>query len=240
MRPDSIHYLTGKLSDRPYPSGISLPGEGGKFTTNGEIQRWAGNTFVCHVTRPSMSYSVLVELQEEIKRSEFSILFTWLPAPSFHMTVFQGLSPGNQGTDNWPADLAANATRDEATSLLIERVADLDLDSHFQMQAVNLFCAHSLTVCGVDDSADGRLRDARRKLRAATRISPPNFDGYVFHITLGYLIQWLSESCAIELIDFSNNLFTEFSDDLQVIELEPCALCNFETMHNFAPVKLFG
>lgn len=239
-RPDAIEYLTGKLSDRPYPGGISLPGEGGKFNTNGEVQRWPGNTFVCHVSRDVFSYAVLMELQEEVKRGEFSAFFTYLPPPSFHMTVFQGLSPGRQGSEEWPAGLAVNATRDEATALMLDQIADMTIDSEFEVMATDLYCAHSLTVCGVDDEVNASLMETRQALRAATGIRPPDFDEYVFHITLGYLIQWLSPSCAIEVSDYSKNLYREFSEDLQQIRLDPCAFCNFDSMHAFSAVRKFG
>ena len=238
-RPDAIKYLTGHLCTRDYPSGISLPGQGGKFNTSGEVQTWRGNTFLCHVVRSSPSFSALVELQEQIKRSEFGRLITFLPAPSFHMTVFQGLSPGKQGKDDWPAGLPEDVHRDHATAEMLNRVQNVQLASNYEIRVADLFCASSLTVEGRDDAAEATLRQARELLRETTRISPPDFDTYVFNISLGYLIQWLSESTARELVEFSDSLFGTFESRLQSIELEPCAFCNFENMHAFFPVKKF-
>lgn len=237
MRPDPVKYLTGSLSSRPYPGGISLPGEGGKFTTGGEVQRWPGNTFICHVTRPSSGYSALIELQEEIKRSEFSTMFTWLPAPSFHMTVFQGCSPGNEGTAEWPSGLCAKATPDEANKLMLHRIDGLQINEHFRINAKELFCAHSLTVEGIDDETNFAMRELRKQLRSATGISPPDFESYIFHITIGYLVQWLSRGASKEVVEFSNQLYARYAGDLQQIELDTCAFCNFDTLHAFSLVK---
>ena len=238
-RPDAIKLLTGKLTTQDYPSGISPPGQGGKFNTSGDVQRWLGNTFICHVVQPSPGFSAMVELQEMVKRSEFAQLMTFLPAPSFHMTVFNGISPGSHGSGGWPKGLPVDIHRDDATAEMLKRVHDIQLDSKFAIRATDLFCGNSLTIAGRDDDAKTNLWQARESLRTATRISPPDFDSFVFHITLGYLVQWLSENTAKELVEFSNSLYTKFESQLQAIELEPCTFCNFNSMHSFLPVKVF-
>ena len=252
QRPDAFKLLTGQLSTRDYPSGISPPGQGGKFDTGGNVQHWQGNTFVCHVVRSSPCYAAIVELQETVKRSEFAQLMTFMPAPSFHMTIFQGVSPGSQGSGNWPAGspddihrdywpagLSEDTHRDDATAEMLRRVHDVELASRFDIRATDLFCANSLTVVGRNNEAEKKLRQARESLRAATRISSPEFDSFVFHITLGYLIQWLSENTAKEIIEFSDSVYAMFKSQLQNIALEPCAFCNFDNMHAFLPVRVF-
>ena len=235
MRPEPIKFLTGTLSPRAYPSGVGLPGTGEKFTTDGVVEIWPGNTFVCHVERPSPAYAALMELQEAVKQSEFAAFFTFLPPPSFHMTVFQGMSPGNQGTPEWPRDVPVTASRDDVTETIAARTRGLELPE-VRIRAKDLFCARSLTVTGIDEAAERTLRQARSDLRDATGISPRDFDSYVFHITLSYLIHWLSVSAATELAAFSDELFGEFEEALQDISLEPCAFCNFDSMHHFEPV----
>lgn len=89
---DPIAFATGRLSGQMLPDGISLPARGGKFATDGSVQVWPGNTFVCHV-QTGASLDALRALQEEVKLSRFARLFAFLPPSSFHMTVFQGRSP---------------------------------------------------------------------------------------------------------------------------------------------------
>ena len=55
-RPNEIDYLTGRLWDAPFPPWVSLEGRGGKFTTDGRVQIWPGNTFICHVDRNSEAF----------------------------------------------------------------------------------------------------------------------------------------------------------------------------------------
>lgn len=238
-RPDPIAFLTGQLRQSPYPSGIGLPGTGAKFTTDGTVEIWPGNTFVCHVTRPSKSYAALVEMQERVKMSRFGPLFTWLPAPSFHMTLFQGMSPGKQGSADWPEGVRADAPRDAVTAEILRRTEGVDLP-RFDIRATDLFCGKSLTVVGRDAAAEAALRVARVRLREATGIRPPDFDSYVFHITLGYLIQWVSPGTAAELVAFSAETYGMFAGALQDITLDPCGVCNFDSMHHFEVLRAFG
>lgn len=236
-RPDPLAFLTGQLSDRPYPGGIGLPGSGAKFTTDGAVQVWPGNTFLCHVARPSPAYTAMMEVQERLKQSPFAGFFVHLPPPSFHMTVFEGISPGQAGSPVWPADIAPDASRAMVTETLTHRVAGLSLPD-FAIRATGLFCGNSLTVTGQTARDKAVLRGARSSLRDATGITPDGFETYGFHITLGYLLHWLSPATAAALIAYSDATFARYAEALQDIPLTACALCDFDTMHHFEPVHI--
>ena len=236
-RPDPLAFLTGALSDKPYPGGVGLPGTGAKFTTDGAVQIWPGNTFLCHVIRPSPAFTAMMELQERLKRSPFANFFVHLPAPSFHMTVFQGMSPGDQGTPNWPADVPEDAARDTVTEVLRARVDKVCLPP-LSIKATGLFCGNSLTIAGRDAAEEAKMRGARETLRTATGMSPEGFENYGFHITLGYLLHWLSPATAAELVAYSDETFALYEDALQDIPLAPCAFCNFDTMHHFEELMI--
>jgi len=105
QRPDPVATLIGRLNDAPYPGGVSCLGEGGKFTPDGAVQPWPGNTFICHIPHTSVAFGAIQSLQEQLKRSEFNRFFTYLPMPSVHMTVFQGISPMYEEGAVWPRDL---------------------------------------------------------------------------------------------------------------------------------------
>ncbi len=235
-RPDPFDYLTGRLSARPLPPGISLPGQGGKFTTDGHVQRWPGNTFVCHVTRPSAAFDALRSVQECIMRSEFSALFAHLPAPSFHMTVFQGISPGERAPGTWPEGLPDDTSPDDVDSALAERTKDLRLPA-FEIAATGLWAMHGVTVAGRTPEAEATLRAARDTLRDATGLRPPGFERYVFHITLCYLKQWLTDGTARDVLALNDEIYAKHADALSEIPLDPCAFCRFESMHAFTPVQ---
>ncbi len=237
-RPDPIEYLTGRLFGTVRPSGTGLPKGGGKFTPDGAVQIWPGNTFICHVDRRSQAYRAIQELQEEIKKSPFNRFFTFLPPPSFHMTVYQGLSPDTKPGAGWPDDIPQTLSRDDATALMLSRLEGLRLPQAFRIKVDGLFAGHSLTVAGADKADESALRQARVALRDNTGIRFGDFDDYVFHISMAYLIDWLSEKTARELVAFSDEVFGQFQSAIGVIDLGPVEFCSFDSMHHFEPVKI--
>jgi len=236
-RPDPIAFLTGRLSDAPRPAGISQPGAGGKFATDGSVQVWPGNTFICHVRPDSAAHDAIRALQEEVKMSRFARLFTFLPPSSFHMTVFQGCSPSMTGTRPLPRGAAPGMQRDVLSALILDAVQDVSFDPAPHARMTDLFCGKSLTVTGAGPEGDAPLRAMRETLRTATGITRADFDTYVFHITLAYLIDWLTEPTAHALAEFSADLSGRYSPELSDIPLGPVEFCNFETMHHFEPLK---
>lgn len=234
---ESVDFLTGKMSTEPWPGGISLLGEGGKFTTDGSVQSWPGNTFVCHVNPQSQAHNDLRALQEEIKMSRFAPFFTFLPPSSFHMTLFEGVSPGVADTERLPRGATSEMSRDALTENMLETLEHLSFAPTETVEMASLFCGIGLRVNRVGEQGDTPFRVARDALRTATGINPPGFDGYTFHITLAYLIQWLTEPTAIALAEFSGELAGRYREKLSAIALGPVEFCNFDTMHHFVPLK---
>lgn len=227
-RPDPIAYLTGTLDGTARPPGISLPGEGGKFATDGHVQNWPGNTFVCHVLSDSDAHDAIRAIQEEVKMSRFARFFTFLPPSSFHMTILGGMSPGFE---------PRGPRRDTVSAELLRSVEGLALPATRQARVVDLYCGHSLTMTGTGPDGDVGFRAERDALRAATGINPADDDDYVFHITLAYLLDWLTRPTAEELVAFSAELTARHAPMLAQVPLGPVEFCNFETMHHFEPLK---
>ncbi|MBT8454955.1 MAG: DUF1868 domain-containing protein [Alphaproteobacteria bacterium] len=236
-RPNEIEHLTGRLSDLPRPPGILLLNGGGKFTPDGAVQHWPGNTFICHVDRRSHAFEAMRELQENVKKSVFNRFFTFLPPPSFHMTVYQGLSPGMKPGSGWPEGIPEGLSPDDVNALLLERLDRLALSTSYRIKVDGLFAGYSLTVSGADEAEERALRQTRLSLRDATGITFEDFDSYVFHITMAYLIDWLSDGTARELVDFSSEISRRFLSEIGTIELGPVEFCTFDTMHHFELVK---
>lgn len=92
----SSSILTSPTFANEPPKSISqnefLPtvGTGYKFDYDGQALRYPGNSIVSHVPQDTLFYKNLVELQNEIKQSEFGALHTFLPKNSFHITLFNG------------------------------------------------------------------------------------------------------------------------------------------------------
>lgn len=235
-RPDPIAHLTGRLSGAPRPSGIALPGAPGKFTPDGAVQSFPGNTFLCHVDPATPQWNAVREVMEQVKMSPFARFFTFLPSSSLHMTIFQGVTSANP----MPHGLPQGATRDEASALMLDRCRELSLPAAHRVTAQDLFAAHSLTMVGADAAQEDSLRRVRAALRDATGIDQRDFDDYVFHISLGYLIDWLSDTAAREVAAFSADLTQTLLPEIGPFDLGPVEFCHFETMHHFTPIRTFA
>jgi hypothetical protein len=227
-RPDPIAYLTGARDGTARPPGISLPGEGGKFATDGHVQLWSGNTFVCQVLPDSAAHDAIRSLQEEVKMSRFARFFTFLPPSSFHMTILGGMSPGFE---------PRGPRRDAVSAELLGRVEGVSFPPYRQARVADLYCGHSLTMTGTGPDGDAPFRAERDALRAATGINPADYDDHVFHITLAYLVDWLTRPTAEALVAFSAEMTARYREPLSDIPLGPVEFCNFETMHHFEPLK---
>ncbi len=237
-RPNEIYYLTGRLSDDPLPPWVSLEGRGGKFTTDGRVQIWPGNTFICHVDRNSQAFEAICALQAELKASAFQKFFTFLPPASFHMTVFQGVSPTPKPGTRWPAGLPQDFSRDDVTNALLGRIDGIALPQRHRMRVAGLFGGCSLTMEGATEEEEKSLRETRVALWGATRIDFDDFDNYVFHITLAYLLEWVPEATARGIAAFGAEVAERYIDEIGLVDLGPVEFCNFDNMHHFEPVKL--
>lgn len=231
-RPDPIAFLTGRLSDTPVPNSVLPIGPGAKFAPDGQVLPWPGNTFICHIDPDSAQHHALCQIQDALKASSFTRHFSYLPASSFHMTVFQGIS---NGTD-WPAGIPPEATLDEATDQLIQRLDGITLPRAVTARAHGVYGGFGLTLSGASPADEASLRDTRARLREATGIQPDDFTGYTFHITLAYLLHWLDEAEAREVVAVSDALFAQYGAPLDKIQLGAPEFCRFENMHHFQPI----
>jgi hypothetical protein len=87
-----------------------------KFTPDGQILPFPGNTIICHISPTSTFYQSLLELHAELQNQPFSSLYTLLPPESYHMTVAEGISDKIRAPGFWPADMAMDATCEECTA----------------------------------------------------------------------------------------------------------------------------
>ncbi len=233
LRSDPLAYLTGQLIDQPQPPAITPYDGGGKFAPDGTVLPFLGNTFLCHIDPTSPAHAAMVQIQTELQAGPYAEAFTFLPPSSFHMTVFQGISTLDPAQDGWPQDVDDGQCRAEISEIMQARIKGVRFPRGHRVRATDLFAGHSFTVVGADDAEEASLRQVRKVLRDNLRMHPSDFDGYFFHVTLGYLLRWLSSAEAQSVIQQSNELFEKNADRLSDIELGPIEFCHFDDMHHF-------
>lgn len=230
---DPAAYLMGELSDLPAPSGVHPQQTGAKFSPDGSVLCWPGNTIICHVDQSSAQHAVLCDIQSALMDCPHAACFAFLPPASFHMTVFQGVSNGR----NWPGGIPAEAPLETVTDTLGARLEGVSVPKRFDVRAHNIFAGFSLTLSGATAADESALRKTRETLRDVTGITVPNFESYVFHITLAYLLRWLDPAEARSVVETSTAVYNQYAEALGTLTLGPLELCEFENMHHFEPLK---
>lgn len=203
-----------------------------KFHDDGTPRVFPGCTWVSALDGDSGLSKALKNLQS-VLRQEFPRLarhYTFLPPESFHVTVFDGLSPGkgidlSEGLPTWEQSVVAVAQRAKQSPAAMKPPPLCVRPTRFN-DALSVVLLYG-------DFAD--LRRWRQRVSWATGL--PCLEPYEFHITIAYL-QWplgRSVELAKELAEARARLSsllcgTGYSD------LNPPELCRFNDMHAFHPI----
>lgn len=238
--PSTIDRLVGPNARGDRPRAITPPGEGGKFAPDGTPLPFPGNTILCHIDPASTAHRALRTLQERCKAADWASSFTFLPPSSFHMTVFEGVCMNHTYRNDWPQGVPPDASRDTLSAIMLERLRDVRLPSHARIKPVGVRhnAGIGVVVAGSDAASERQLRDTRERLSDALGYRPANFADYHFHITLAYLLHWLDDELAQRVGAEIQAALDEMAAAVPEIVLGPPEFCNFETMHEFVPLRL--
>ena len=230
MRDDqaAIEYLTGALTGGARPAAVGL-----KFTEDGAPLSCPGYTTICHVDPASDAFRALVSTQDILKAGSLASAFTFMPADSLHMTLFEGVIDYARTADRWPAHLPLNATIAQATEDAAARLKGHCCQQKFKVRPIQVFGGFTVVMAGATKQEEDRLRLTRNALRDALNLHRPDHDAYQFHVTLAYLLRWLSRDEAQDIIELSHTAAQALLADMPELTLGPAELCVFETMHRF-------
>ncbi|KAJ6509026.1 RNA ligase/cyclic nucleotide phosphodiesterase [Mycena sanguinolenta] len=216
-----------------YPSGIP-----NKFDPDGNVQRFKGNTIIAHLSPASELYASLLALHDKLKHHRLRHLYALLPAFSFHLTLFEGVCDKIRKPGRWPADLSVNATIEECNSLYEDKLGSFDMQSDARYRfTLTHFKPLNKSGIGVhlEPSAEDnpRLRRLRDQLSELLHIRAKDHKTYAFHITVAYLLRYLSEEQEREL---SELLVEHFQGMPKEVQLGPPEFCTFEDIFSFKRV----
>ncbi len=228
LREASLRYLTGAGSALPRPSAV-----GEKFTETGAVLSFAGNTFICHIPPDGAAHAALTHAQARLQAGPLAGAFTFLPPSSFHMTVFEGICDAHRHDDRWPQDVDPALSVDAVSAQFLPQVQGLPLPVASMVRAHGIFGGFSVSLTGATPAEDAALRAARDTLAAATGIHRANHDAYEFHITLAYLIRWLTADEAAQVMDLAADVHADLLLAAPGIALAGVEFCRFDDMHAF-------
>lgn len=211
-----------------------------KFDADGNALPYPGNTIVCAVPGDSAVHRGLAAMQAGLKDGPWAKCFAFLPADSFHMTLYRGVNDKRRIPEEWPKDIPLDTPLEKVTEIFAERLGDLDLGDGFVMSAEALESApggeSQLTLAAGDAVTEMRLRDARNAIRLALNHERPGEANYVFHITFSYRARPLSDDWEAALRERQAGLFARFAADFPLVRTGPPRLCRYTDMLAFHPV----
>ncbi|KAH8912132.1 DUF1868-domain-containing protein [Coniochaeta sp. PMI_546] len=217
-----------------YPSGIP-----GKFDKDGNVQPFPGNTIVCHLSQSSEVYASLLGLYDKLRTGPYSHLYTLLPPPSWHMTVFEGVCDQVRKSGYWPSNLPSDTPLADCTSHFAAKLNAFDLrcDPPYRMRIRGidpLEIGLGLHLEFQNAQEETPFRALRDRISQTLNLRQPGHESYGLHLSLAYLLRHLTEDQKAEI---TNLVLDHLKDSPVDFELGAPEFCTFEDM--FAFKRLF-
>jgi hypothetical protein len=210
-----------------------------KFYGDGKARPFAGNTIISQIPLRTPLNDALTVVRNTLAGYEFSECLSLLPPSSYHMTVFEGVIDEKRTAPFWPSEVPRDASIQACTQHFIARLKDFFIDENFQIRMqfrdFNVYKDSGATVRLVPANVQERqkLRDVRDRLANCLGIRSPDHDDYGFHITLGYLVKWMSAQQIQDYVRVQQSCRDYLQKNLNVLELDIPRFCTFNDMLAF-------
>jgi len=230
---EGFDWMTGRTAPGARPAAV-----GQKFAADGTALPFAGNTFICHIAPATPAHDALVAAQEALMAGPLADAYTFLPPASLHMTVFEGVCDAHRKADVWPEGMPSTLPVPDVTAAFAARTATLALPAATTIRPTEVFAGFAVQVTGATEADTAQLWQMRAALREATGIRRADYASYRFHITLAYLLRWLTDAEAAQVQALSEAVFATLAAAAPTIPLGPVEYCTFADMHAFAAQRL--
>ena len=210
-----------------------------KFHPDGTARSFAGNTIISQIPLRTPINDALTVVRNTLATHGFNRCLSLLPPSSYHMTVFEGVIDEQRKAPLWPIDVPRDASVQTCTQHFTERLKDFVLDENFQLRMqiddFNVYKDSGATVRLVPANMHERnkLRDLRDRLAQCLGIRSPDHDNYGFHITLGYLAQWMDTRQTQDYATVQQDCLAYLQKTLGMLELDAPRFCTFDDMLAF-------
>lgn len=212
---------------------------GYKFNADGSPCRFPGNTIVSHVPLGTPLSDALTSVRDTLAAGSYAACLALLPPSSYHMTVFEGVTERSRREGPWPDGASTDAPLADINRELERRLEGFDLDCplplRMRLDEFNLRRdpGATLRLLPVDEQENRKLRRLRDRLAQRLQLRAPNHEAYGFHISLAYLIDWMTPEQTSEYAAVQAECFKMLQQRVPVIELGAPEYCVFYDMLAF-------
>ena len=213
--------------------GYPVPGAEHKFDHNGKPLPFPGCSIISKIPLKSDLFHEIKLLQLKYKDLSPEKAYTYLPATSFHMTLFDCCNVNTVNTPYWPKKIVEDNNYTKIAYLLSKRIKKYIFPDRFDLKLKKLFGGYSIILEGNTNKDEKIIRGCRNKLSDLLGIRFENHDTYTFHITLAYILRKLKGDEIEKLIKTNSRLREMFVKNFPIIRIEKPVLCTFENMYEF-------
>jgi hypothetical protein len=225
ISPSLAKFLASRNPEPPQRLGI-------RYDAQGRFLPEPGNTVVCHLERRSPSESAIFAVRERMMTMPGADCLAFTPAPSLHMTLFQGVIDSRRTLPYWPADIPLQTRIEDMTRRFLTRLDGFDGSGPFEVRITEV-TPTGLTVEGATEADRQVMQGWRNELSHAFGYRHPDHETYSFHITFAYPIRGLPDARAGEWQAFLDESLAFLQREAPIAALRNPAFCQFRTMEHF-------
>lgn len=219
---------------------------GEKFTSDGRVAPFAGNTVICHLPQQGPDAACFEAMLDGYRQAPAEAglrKVAMLPPSSYHMTVFSGANDRTRQRGEWPAYVPLDAPMGDCDAAVADRVRRLRLDIELPIrmkvdpdQGPLVGDALQIRLLPFDTSEAAKLASARLAFATAFDLRTSRPEPYRFHISMGYALEKLSPAEADQAQKVVVRWAELVSRRSPYIAFGAPELCNFDDMFHFRRV----
>jgi hypothetical protein len=219
-----------------YPPGVPA-----KFSPDGAVQPFPGNTIIAHLPPTSPLSPHLQALHEALATHPLKHLYVLLPPASWHMTMLDGVCAHPSASTRWPSDLAPTAGLAACTASFARKLSAFDLacPPPYALRLAGhepLTTGIALHVSPATAGEATRLRALRDRLAETLGLRRADDDddndhaAYSLHISMAYFLRHLDGAQEATLGALLDEHLARMP---RGFELDAPEFCAFEDMFAF-------
>ncbi|KAG7785168.1 hypothetical protein KL910_004548 [Ogataea haglerorum] len=223
---------------------------GRKFNTDGTVNKFSGNTVVCHLPQQGEGremFKRLLDFYREFPILLFKNKISMLPSSSLHMTIFDCMHEYKRRSDSWPKELPRDLPMEQCTSWMVKKLTEarFEVDLPIRLQVDKSYLEQTshggmdtwkISLLPVDEKEEQKIKKLRVGIANALSIPLPSIESYRFHMTIAYINEEFTEEESMQL----KRINDEFHQEGHVVELGLPEICRFDDMFYMERLAFLG